>query len=126
MKTTAIMIALAMITALAAESLAAECQADTPEPVIMARFLERCAGAAKGTEGTKETEGTKATEGTKETEVTKRTKGTEGMKGGEGAGRKGAAVNGDFLVAPLLKPWGALSSLKSLSSLVSLEGGANG
>ena len=102
------MIALAMATALATESLSAECQAATPEPVIMARFLERCAGA------------------TKETEGTKRTKGTEGMKGAEGTGRKGAAVNSDFLVAPSLKPLGALSSLKSLSSLVSLEGGANG
>jgi len=117
MKTAAIMIALVRASALATESLAAECQSDTPEPAIMARLFEWCGGAAKGAEGTEET---------KETEVTKRTKGTEGMKGAEGAGRKGAAVNGDFLVAPLLKPLGALSSLKSLSSLVSLEGGANG
>ena len=111
------MIALAMATALATESLSAECQAATPEPVIMARLFERCGGAAKGTKGTEET---------KETEGTKRTKGTGGMKGAEGAGSKGAVANGDFLVAPSLKPLGALSSLKSLSSLVSLEGGANG
>ena len=117
MKTTAIMIALAMTMALAAESLSAECQAATPEPVIVARFLERCGGATKETEGTEET---------KETEETKGTKGTEETNREKGAGRKGAAVNGDFLVAPLLKPLGALSSLKSLSSLVSLEGGANG
>ena len=108
------MIALAMTTALAAESLAAECQADTPEPVIVARFLERCGGVAKETEETKGTKGTEAT------------KGTEGTNREKGAGRKGAAINGDFLVAPLLKPLGALSSLESLSSLVSLEGGANG
>ena len=119
------MIALAMTTALATESLAVECQAATPEPAIVGRFLERCAGAAKGTEGTEET---KETEGTKRTN---RTKGTEGMKGAEGTGRKGTGgkgtvVNGDFLVAPLLNPFGALSSLESLSSLVSLEGGANG
>ena len=55
MKTAAIMIALVRASALATESLAAECQADTPEPVIVARFLERCAGATKGT---KETKGT--------------------------------------------------------------------
>ena len=116
MKTAAIMIALVRASALATESLAAECQSDTPEPAIMARLFEWCGGAAKGAEGTEET---------KETEVTKRTKGTEGM-GGKGAGRKGAVANGDFLVAPSLKPLGALSSLKSLSSLVSLEGGANG
>ena len=66
------------------------------------------------------------TEAIEETKETEETKGTEGRKGAEGAGRKGAAVNGDFLVAPSLKPLGALSSLESLSSLVSLEGGANG